>query len=227
MSWIGISASTSTLKNFLRRCSNFRKLLQNFLEEFQKKRRDGVLLKCTCRPYWKFSIIFFSAVFSKESNNACFCKKGSPKLTLSQEFSWIWKMRKAGGCSFWHAIHQERTACWAFKLGWGFAFNNVANCRFLEITRGTTFQNIAMQVIDFSTEHYNAEISPITLLKNDSSREALLAILKNQEIFLVESVISVIIDSKLDSSNYLKGALSTKNVFLRIFRNFFQTSPEK
>ena len=84
-----------------------------------------------------------------------------------------------------------------------------------------------MQVIDFSTEHYNAEISPITLLKNDSSREALLAILKNQEIFLVESVISVIIDSKLDSSNYLKGALSTKNVFLRIFRNFFQTSPEK
>ena len=84
-----------------------------------------------------------------------------------------------------------------------------------------------MQVIDFSTEHYNAKISPITLLKNDSSREALLAILKNQEIFLVESVISVIIDSKLDSSNYLKGALSTKNVFLRIFRNFFQTSPEK
>ena len=84
-----------------------------------------------------------------------------------------------------------------------------------------------MQVIDFSTEHYNAEISPITLLKNDSSREALLAILKNQEIFLVESVISVIIDSKLDSSNYLKGALSTKNVFLRTFRNFFQTSPEK
>ena len=202
MSWIGISASTSTLKNFLRRCSNFRKLLQNFLEEFQKKRRDGVLLKCTCRPYWKFSIILFSAVFSKESNNACFCKKGSPKLTLSQEFSWIWKMRKAGGCSFWHAIH-------------------------LEITRGTTFRNIAMQVIDFSTEHYNVEISPITLLKNDSSREALLAILKNQEIFLVESVISVIIDSKLDSSNYLKGTLSTKNVFLRIFRNFFQTSPEK
>ena len=84
-----------------------------------------------------------------------------------------------------------------------------------------------MQVIDFSTEHYNVEISPITLLKNDSSREALLAILKNQEIFLVESVISVIIDSKLDSSNYLKGTLSTKNVFLRIFRNFFQTSPEK
>ena len=202
MSWIGISASTSTLKNFLRRCSNFRKLLQKFLEEFQKKIRDGVLLKCICRPYWKFSIIFFSAVFSKESNNACFCKKGSPKLTLSQEFSWIWKMRKAGGCSFWHAIH-------------------------LEITRGTTFRNIAMQVIDFSTEHYNAEISPITLLKNDSSREALLAILKNQEIFLVESVISVIIDSKLDSSNYLKGTLSTKNVFLRIFRNFFQTSPEK
>ena len=84
-----------------------------------------------------------------------------------------------------------------------------------------------MQVIGFSTEHYNVEISPITLLKNDSSREALLAILKNQEIFLVESVISVIIDSKLDSSNYLKGTLSTKNVFLRIFRNFFQTSPEK
>ena len=202
MSWIGISASASTLKNFLRQCSNFRKLLRKFLERFQNKLCDGVLLKCTCRPYWKFSIIFFSAVFSKESNNACFCKKGSPKLTLSQEFSWIWKMRKAGGCSFWHAIH-------------------------LEITRGTTFRNIAMQVIDFSTEHYNAEISPITLLKSDSSREALLAILKNQEIFLVESVISVVIDSKLDSSNYLKGTLSTKNVFLRIFRNFFQTSPEK
>ena len=155
-----------------------------FLERFQKKICDGVLLKCTCRPYWKFSINFFSAVFSKESTNACFYKKGSPKLTLSNEFSWISKMRKAGGYSFWHAFHQEWTAyqssvC-AFKLGWGFAFNNVANCRFLEITRGTTFRNIAIQVIDFSTEHYNAEISPITLLKTDSSREALQAVLKNQ-----------------------------------------------
>ena len=56
---------------------------------------------------------------------------------------------------------------------------NVANCRFLEISRRTTFWNTPGQVKGFLTELYNVEISPITLLKSDSSREALLAILKN------------------------------------------------
>ena len=58
---------------------------------------------------------------------------------------------------------------------------NVANCRFLEISRRTTFSNTPVQVKGFSTELYNVEISPITLLKSDSSREAFLAILKNQK----------------------------------------------
>ena len=34
----------------------------------------------------------------------------------------------------------------------------------------------------FLKELYNVEISPITLLKNDSSREALLVILKNRKL---------------------------------------------
>ena len=58
---------------------------------------------------------------------------------------------------------------------------NVANGRFLEISRRTTFWNTPVQVKGFLTELYNVEISPITLLKSDSSREALLAILKNRK----------------------------------------------
>ena len=54
---------------------------------------------------------------------------------------------------------------------------NVANCRFLEISRRTTFWNTPVQVIEFLIDLYNVEISPITLLKSDSAREALLAIL--------------------------------------------------
>ena len=57
---------------------------------------------------------------------------------------------------------------------------NIANCRFLEISRRTTFWNTPVQVIGFLTELYNVEFSPITLLKSDSSREALPAILKNR-----------------------------------------------
>ena len=56
--------------------------------------------------------------------------------------------------------------------------------------------------IEFPTELCNVEISPITLLKRNPSREALLATLKNsQEVFPVGSVFSIVIDSKLDSSN--------------------------
>ena len=56
---------------------------------------------------------------------------------------------------------------------------NVANCRFLEISRRTTFWHTPAQVKGFLTELYNVEVSPITLIKSYSSREALLAILKN------------------------------------------------
>ena len=38
-----------------------------------------------------------------------------------------------------------------------------------------------MHVMGFLTELYNLKISSITLLKRDSSREALLAILKNRK----------------------------------------------
>ena len=58
---------------------------------------------------------------------------------------------------------------------------NVANCRFLKISRRTTFSNTPGQVKGFLTELHNVEISPITLLKSDSSREAVLAILKNRK----------------------------------------------
>ena len=39
----------------------------------------------------------------------------------------------------------------------------------------------------------------------------------SQEVFPVGSVFSIVIDSKLDSSNWLKGTLSIEDVFLGIF----------
>ena len=64
-----------------------------------------------------------------------------------------------------HYRHQSRHSRKLFGV-------NVANCRFLEISEELLFET---QVIAFFKELYNLEISPITLLKSDSSREALLA----------------------------------------------------
>ena len=58
---------------------------------------------------------------------------------------------------------------------------NIANCRYLEISRRTFFWNTPVQVIGFLTELYNVDISPMTLQKSDSSRKALLAIFKNRK----------------------------------------------
>ena len=52
---------------------------------------------------------------------------------------------------------------------------NVANCRLFEISRRTIFET-TVQVIEFLTELHNVEISPVTLLKSNSTKEALLAI---------------------------------------------------
>ena len=46
---------------------------------------------------------------------------------------------------------------------------------------GVDIANTPAQVIGFLTELYYVEISPITLQKSDSSREALLAIFKNRK----------------------------------------------
>ena len=43
------------------------------------------------------------------------------------------------------------------------------------------FWNTTVQVIEFLTELHNVEISPVTLLKSNSTKEALLAILQNQK----------------------------------------------
>ena len=59
---------------------------------------------------------------------------------------------------------------------------NIANCRFLEISKRTTFSNTPVQAKGFLSESNNVEISPITLLKSDSSIQVLLAILKNQKL---------------------------------------------
>ena len=47
---------------------------------------------------------------------------------------------------------------------------------FLKFPEELLFGTHQEEVIEFLTKLYNAEISPITLLKDDSSREALLAI---------------------------------------------------
>ena len=136
----------------------------------------------------------------------CFCKKGSPQLTLTQKFLWISKTRKAGIYSFGmhftkkelHSRHQSRYLRKLFGV-------NVGNCRFLEISGRTTFWNTSVQVIGLLTELYDVESFPTTLLKSDSSRSSPRYFEKlenSQEIFQVESVFSTAIDSTLDSDLY-------------------------
>ena len=59
------------------------------------------------------------------------------------------------------------------QIGWGFALAMLQTLDFMK------FKNTPVQVIEFRTELYTVDISPFTLLKSDSSREALLTILKN------------------------------------------------
>ena len=103
-----------------------------------------------------------------------------PSFTLG---SWV-SLFRYGVCSFLACNSLRKNCITDFNLdieeNWlGFRFSNVANCRSLEIFRRTTFLNTPIQVVEFPTELYAVEISPITLLRSDSSREALLAILKN------------------------------------------------
>ena len=62
-----------------------------------------------------------------------------------------------------------------------------------------------MQVIEFLTELQDVEISPVTLLRSNSAREALLAILQHRKThknIFGEVIFSIDIDSKLDSELY-------------------------
>ena len=67
-----------------------------------------------------------------------------------------------------------------------------------------------MHVLDFSTELQNPEVS-VTLLKSDSTTDALQAILKflkkTKEILAVESVFKFLSVGGLGSSNFLKVTL--------------------
>ena len=132
--------------------------------------------------------------YSADSANVYFCKKGTPQPTLYQEFSCTSKMRTAGSCSFQVCNLLKKNYITKFTLdisqnfqnkfktfAQGFAFGNLANCSFLETSRRISSRNTQKQVIEFQTELQNVEISPMTLLKRDSSTDALLEILKNRK----------------------------------------------
>ena len=129
-----------------------------------------------------------SSYSAKYSANVYFCKKGTPQPTLYREFSCISKMRIAGSCSFQACNSLKKNYITKFtldifqnfqnkfkKLTQGFAFGNLANCRFLEISRRMSSRNTKKQVLEYQIELQNVEISPMTLLKRNSSTNTLLA----------------------------------------------------
>ena len=160
---------------------NCRKLLQFFLN-FRATFGNiwsGAVFQNTCRPSWKFSTQVFCKVNLQASASV---KKDLHSCRYLRNFFEFQKRARMESVVFGMQFAKKelyyRLQSSRFRKLFGI---NIANCRFLEISRRTTLWNTPVQVIRFLTELYNVEISPITLLKNDSSREALLAILRNRK----------------------------------------------
>ena len=180
-------------KKFYRITLNFRKLLQFFLETFQQ-----LLEASEVEPFLstladipvRFPQKCLEQVFCKANLRACASvKKDLHSWRYLRNFSEFQKCARLESFVFSMQFTRKELhyitlhyITWVQSRHFRKLFAvNVANCRFLEISRRTTFWNTLVQVIKFLTELYNVEISPITLLKSDSSREALLAILKNRK----------------------------------------------
>ena len=166
-------------KKFYRIYLNFHKLLQFFLTFQQLLETSEVesFLSALADLPGSFPQNGFEQVFCKVNLRAsASIKKDLHSWRYLRNFSEFQKCARLESVVFGmqftkkelHYRHQSRHLRKLFGV-------NVANCRFLEISRRTTFSNTPVQVKGFSTELYNVEISPITLLKSDSSREALLA----------------------------------------------------
>ena len=159
----------------------YRKLVQFFFWNFPATFRNiwsGVVSKYTCRPSsWKFSTKLLTAgILQNESASACFCKKYLYGLRYLRNFSEFQKCARLEsvvfGMQFTKTELHYRLQCRHLRKLFGV---NIA-----KFPEELLFET-PVQVIGFLTELYNEEISPFTLLKSDSSREALLAILENRK----------------------------------------------
>ena len=174
-------------KKFYRITLNFRKLLQFFLETFQQLLEASEVepfLSTLADIPGRFPQKCLEQVFCKANVRACASvKKDLHSWRYLRNFSEFQKCARLEsvvfGMQFTKKELHYRLQCRHLRKLFGV---NIANCRFLEISRRTTFWNTPGQVKGFLTELYNVEISPITLLRSDSSREAILAILKNRKI---------------------------------------------
>ena len=136
-----------------------------------------MLFKYTCRPSWKFSTKLIRAVeySAKRICERLFCKKGSPSRRYLRNFSGFQKYARLEsavfGIKFTKKEQHYRLQSRHLRKLFGV---NITNCIFLGICT-------PVQVIVFLAELYNEEISPTTLLKSDSARGSLLAILQNRQ----------------------------------------------
>ena len=173
-------------KKFYRISLNFRKLLQCFFGNFPATLGNiwsRVIFKYIYRPFWKFSTkLLRASILQSESASVCSVKKDLHSWRYLRNFSEFQKCARlksaVSGMQFTKKELHRRLQSRHLRKLFGV---NVANCRFLEISRRTTFWNTPVQVIEFLIDLYNVEISPITLLKSDSAREALLVIFQNRK----------------------------------------------
>ena len=177
-----VSASALTI---YRTYFNFRKLLQLSLGTFQQllETSEVNFFLRAIGPSWKFSTKLLRAgILQSASVSVCSAQKDLHSWRYLRNFSEFQKCVRLESVVFGmqfteKELHYRLQSRHLRKLFGA----NIANSRFFEISRRTTFWNIPVQVIEFLTELYKVEISPITLLKSDSAREALLTILKNRK----------------------------------------------
>ena len=144
---------------------------------------SGVLFKYTCRPSWKFSTkLLRTGILQSESGSFCSVKKNLHNWRYLRNFSEFQKCARLESVVFGMQLTKKelpyRLQSRHLRKLLGV---NVANCRFLEIFRRNTFWSTPVQVTETLTELCNVEISPTTLLRSDSAKEALLTILQNRK----------------------------------------------
>ena len=145
--------------------------------------RSGILFNCTCRPSWRFSTKLLRAgILQSESASVCSLKKDLHNWRYLRNFSEFQKYARLKSVVFATQVTKTelpyRLQSRHLRKFFGV---NVANCRFLEIFRRNTFWSTPVQATEILTELCNVEISPTTLLRSDSAKEALLAILQNRK----------------------------------------------
>ena len=139
--------------------------------------------KYNCKPSWKFSTKLLRAgILQSESASVYSVKKDLHSWRYLRYFFEFQKCTRLESVVFGVPFTKKELHCRLQSRHLRKLFGvKVVNCRFLGISRRTTFWITPVQVIEFLTELYNVEISPITFLKSDSARKTLPAILQNRK----------------------------------------------